>query len=117
MGATGVSLEQENVVRVFGSEGNLFIPNPWAPAREGGTARMLLRRKGESEPQEVLVESPAPLYSIEADVVAEAVFAGRQQAPPPAMSWDDTLGNMRSLDRWRQEVGLTYESERRPAVQ
>jgi predicted dehydrogenase len=111
--ATGVSLEQENVVRIFGSEGSLFIPNPWAPAREGGTARMLLRRNGEAEGREVLVESAAPLYSLEADVVAEAVFAGRQQASPPAMSWDDTLGNMRTLDRWREAVGLVYESEQR----
>ena len=23
----------------------------------------------------------------------------------PAMSWDDTLGNMRLLDAWRQEIG------------
>jgi hypothetical protein len=29
------------------------------------------------------------------------------------MSWDDTLGNMRTLDRWREAVGLSYESERR----
>ena len=35
--ATGVQVTQENVVRVFGTRGRLFIPSPWAPARDGGT--------------------------------------------------------------------------------
>jgi hypothetical protein len=26
----------------------------------------------------------------------------------PAMSWDDSLGNMRLLDAWRAEIGLEY---------
>jgi aryl-alcohol dehydrogenase-like predicted oxidoreductase len=28
------------------------------------------------------------------------------------MSWDDTLGNMRTLDQWRRAIGLTYETEK-----
>jgi hypothetical protein len=32
-----------------------------------------------------------------------AAHIGDRQAP--AMSWEDTLGNMRLLDRWRQEIG------------
>ena len=36
----------------------------------------------------------------------------RRQAPSPAMSWDDTLGNMRTLDQWRQAIGLIYEAEK-----
>ena len=24
----------------------------------------------------------------------------------PAMSWDDTLGNMQLLDTWREEIGI-----------
>ena len=31
----------------------------------------------------------------------------------PAMSWLDTIGNMKLLDRWREEAGLVYEQERR----
>jgi len=25
------------------------------------------------------------------------------------MSWDDTLGNMKTLDAWREQIGLVYE--------
>jgi hypothetical protein len=42
------------------------------------------------------------LFTYEADMVATHIA----QRQAPAMSWDDTLGNMRLLDRWRQEIGL-----------
>jgi aryl-alcohol dehydrogenase-like predicted oxidoreductase len=49
------------------------------------------------------------LYAIEADTVANNIV--RRQAPSPAMSWDDTLGNMRALDQWRGQIGMVYEAE------
>ncbi|HEY3284267.1 MAG TPA: aldo/keto reductase, partial [Armatimonadota bacterium] len=33
------------------------------------------------------------------------------EAPRPAMSVADTLGNLRTTDRWRMAIGLTYDSE------
>jgi hypothetical protein len=29
------------------------------------------------------------------------------------MSWDDSLGNMKTLDRWRAAIGLVYDCDRR----
>ena len=52
--------------------------------------------------QEIEVTTDRDLFTYEADMVA-AHIAERQA---PAMSWEDTLGNMRLLDRWRQEVGV-----------
>jgi len=108
--ATGVRAAQDNVVKIFGSEGDILIPDPWIPGREGGTTRIILHRKGEKQPQEILVETDQGLYSIEADTVAEHI--DDRQAPFPAVTWADTLGNMRTLDRWRESIGLVYESER-----
>jgi hypothetical protein len=48
-----------------------------------------------------VVEADRDLFTYEADMVA-AHIADRQA---PAMSWDDTLGNMRLLDAWRAEIG------------
>ena len=56
------------------------------------------------------VTADQPLYAIEADTVAQ--YLDQRQAASPAMSWDDTLGNMRTLDRWRESIGLVYESEK-----
>jgi hypothetical protein len=57
----------------------------------------------------VEISTPEWLYSIEADTVAGHLGSG--QAPPPAMSWQDTLGNMQTLDRWRAAAGLEYEAD------
>ena len=52
------------------------------------------------------------LYAFEADAAGEAIRAGRQEFAPPGMTWDDTLGNLRVLDKWRADVGLIYGIER-----
>jgi len=92
-------------VTIIGSEGKIQIDLPWIISKEGGTATFLLN----DEPVEV--EETRWLYQIEADTVAAAVNAGKTQADSPAMSWDDTLGNMRTLDRWRNTFNLVYEAE------
>jgi hypothetical protein len=58
----------------------------------------------------VLIEADRGLFSIEADTVAAHI--DRRQVSPPAMTWNDTLGNMRTLDRWRESIGLAYEADR-----
>jgi predicted dehydrogenase len=105
--AAGTSLVQENIVKIFGSRGSIFIPSPWVPGgREPGTTKILVHQKGEKYPEEILTSTKIGLYALEADMVAANI--GCRQAP--VMSWDDTLGNMRTLDRWRKAVGVSYSS-------
>ena len=106
--STGVRCNQENCVRILGSEGTIHVPDPWIPSREGGSTKIVIQRYGEPA-REVMVESTKPIYAMEADTVA--AFAQAGQAAFPAMSWDDTLGNMRMLDAWRAAIGLVYDAE------
>jgi predicted dehydrogenase len=105
--ATSIQVQQDNTLRIFGSEGNIFVSQPWGPAREGGTATIFLERKGKS-PQEIVVDSPQPIYAVEADHVAAHI----EKRQSPAMNWDDSLGNMKALDRWRAAIGVVYQSEK-----
>ena len=107
--ATGVLVEQESVVRVYGTEGHLYIPEPWVPGPKGQPTYVHLHKKGEDKGEKITIEADRGLFTIEADLVAEHL--GNRQAPPPAMTWDDTLGNMRMLDLWRGAVGLVYDFE------
>ncbi len=104
---TAVQFSPENTVRIFGTEGKIVVPDPWIPNREGG--RTVIQVSRGSGLEEIVVESPGWLYGLEADTVA-ANLANRQAAFP-AMSWEDTLGNMRMLDAWRKEIGLKYAGE------
>jgi predicted dehydrogenase/aryl-alcohol dehydrogenase-like predicted oxidoreductase len=103
--SAGVQSAQDSMVKIYGSEGSIFVAEPWTPVREGGTVKIILHRR-EQQPEEIEIEAQ-PLYAIEADAVA-ANLSHRQA---PAMSWDDTLGNMRTLDQWRSQIDLVYESE------
>ena len=110
--STGVGINQENVVRIFGSEGNILLPNPYVAAREGTMpGKIVVNRRGEA-PREITIDSPVTSYAHEADACGRAIRAGRQQAEGPAMTWDDTLGNIRTQDAWRAAIGLTYEAEK-----
>lgn len=106
--AAGVALQQDNVVRIFGTTGNILVPAPWLPARQGGTTKIIVNRNGQPS-EEVVVETEAYLYGLEADTVAANL--DRREAPSPAMSWLDTLGNMKTLDAWRAAVGVVYDFE------
>jgi len=110
--ATGVGLNQENVLRIFGSEGNIFVPNPYVAARDGAMpGKIVVNRRGE-KPREIASDSPVTSYAHEADVCGRAIRAGKLEADAPAMTWDDTLGNIRAQDSWRSAIGLTYDAEK-----
>ena len=108
--ATGIRLQHDNTLRIYGDAGHFVVPEPFTPAYAGGTSRILLHRSGSATPEEICIETPAApysLYTLEADHVA-AHLEARQS---PAMPWADTLGNMQTLDRWRAAIGLTYPLE------
>ncbi|MEX1117617.1 MAG: aldo/keto reductase [Terrimicrobiaceae bacterium] len=107
--STGVLLNQENGVFLFGSDGAIRIPNCWIPAPEGGKVSLWVHPHGKDE-YEVSVETNQWLYALEADAFARALADGK--ASVPEVPIEDTLDNMLTLDRWRSAVGLTYESEK-----
>ena len=111
--STSVKLRLENTVRILGTEGMILIPTPWIPSRDGGTTKIILHKYGR-DPQEILIESKVGLYTLEADCMAENI--DKKQAPSPAMTWNDTLGNMKTMDQWRDAIGLIYDDEK-PANQ
>jgi predicted dehydrogenase len=97
--SAGVGVNQENVVRIYGTEGRLILPDPYVPAREGAVpGRLVVMRDGESA-RELIVDSPVTSFTHEADVCGAAIRSGQLEAS--AMLWEDTLGNMRTLEAWR----------------
>ncbi|MEK6572094.1 MAG: Gfo/Idh/MocA family oxidoreductase, partial [Bacteroidota bacterium] len=108
--SAGVQVNLENVVRIFGTEGSILVPTPWVVSRDGGRSKIFVQRKGERRLQEVLIKTKEGLYSIEADTVAANLE--KRQALPPAMTWDDTVGNMKTLDLWRESIGFVYDAEK-----
>ena len=104
-------------ISIHGSEGVITIPNPWLPSSPCRGAKeplpldtvfpsstIIIQLHGSDEPTEIEVPVARDLFTYEADTVANHINA--RQAP--AMSWDDTLSNMRLLDTWREQVGVVH---------
>ena len=106
----GIDIRRGGAVRVFGTTGSIQLDEPWLCRREGRQDGLLVveREDGSREVEAISLETTS--FACEADVCGRSIRAGFVQPDhPTAMTWDDTLGNMRTLDAWRQRLGLVYE--------
>jgi predicted dehydrogenase/aryl-alcohol dehydrogenase-like predicted oxidoreductase len=103
----------DNVLRIHGSAGRIEVPDFWFA---GGNRDMGLGKidivKPDGSRETVSVNERGHLYSFEAEGASEAILAGKQEFTSPGMSWADTLGNLRVLDKWRADVGLEFDIEK-----
>jgi len=106
----GIQLKTPPTATIHGTEGRIEFSGPWMVSRDGGPAKFTIVKADGSEEDvsETLVEGEAALYGCEADIVARDL--DRRQAIP--MSWEDTLGNMETLEKWRKGLGVIYPSEK-----
>ncbi|ESZ40741.1 oxidoreductase [Mesorhizobium sp. L2C054A000] len=109
-----ISLKQDNVLRILGTKGRIEVPDFWFAGganRDGGPGRIDVILADDTR-DTISVNETRHLYSFEVDAAGEAILAGKQEFAWPGMSWADSLGTLRVLDRWRAAVGLEYEIEK-----
>ncbi|KAI8139419.1 hypothetical protein BJV82DRAFT_627187 [Fennellomyces sp. T-0311] len=105
---TGIFADTDSSVFVMGSKGSIKAPSLWRPDIMG-PVYIELTEAGK-EPQKVPFDLPEPdLYAIEADAVADAVLQGEKQCK--YMTWEDSMGQVRAMDKWRKEIGLVYPAD------
>jgi predicted dehydrogenase len=92
---------------VFGERGKLVLPDPWIPQsnRQSLESSYTVHRDGHA-PETITVRTELPTYGIEAELVADSLPA--TEATWPAMTWADTIGNMRALDAWRAALSAAH---------
>lgn len=110
----GIRLNKDGAIRVYGTEGRITIPDPpWVwKMRGAGDSEIIVKRYGEGS-ETITVHAAKALFTAEADYVASYI-ADRQA---PLVSWASSLATMRTLDRWRQEVGLVYSRDTEEGAQ
>lgn len=95
----GIRVERESgTLVIYGSEGRLEVPSPWHCGMTAGETELFHYRNGSQEPEAIKVRSITSLYASEVETFSEAVRAGR--VSPPAMTPEDSLGNMAVLEKW-----------------
>lgn len=112
----GMNAQADNTAYLCGSEGFIEIPIPWKPPSpeaiyviaRGTPPKMDSPAKHSSHPpprETMRVQIDGALYGLEADDFAATVLDGKE----PAVSKQDTVGNMKTLDRFRDAIGLRFE--------
>ncbi|MDB4474591.1 Gfo/Idh/MocA family oxidoreductase [Opitutaceae bacterium] len=104
--ACGTLAHQQNVVRVYGSEGWILVPSPYIVRRDAGPTELHLFRGDAADPEVISVPADRGVYAYEADAFATAVAAGTLEVP--ACTWADTHGNLGGQLEWCRQLGLTY---------
>jgi len=110
----GMSVQADNTAYICGDERFIEIPVPWKPPVEGAhyvVARGKPPRQDAGKPQPVgplrqshSVDAGMDLYGLEADDFAATVLDGAA----PAVTKEQTMGNMRVLDEMRRQIGLSF---------
>lgn len=103
--ACSIQADLISAVSIYGSEGRITVPSPWLPGRIGTEAQIRLEHRG-SGVEAIDVPLEADVYTIEVDTVNGFVRSG--ELNPSVMTWDESLANMRTLDRWRAAIGRRY---------
>jgi len=107
--ACSIQANLDSSVRIDGSLGRITVPSPWLPGRIGSRAIIVLERWG-VEADEIDVPLEGDVYAVEAEAVNAMIRKGERS--PSVMAWEDSLENMRTLDRWRASIGLRFDDDR-----
>jgi hypothetical protein len=99
-----VRFAEETRARVLGSKGSIFMTTPWRPADSG----VFIQKNQEKKPREIRIKIDRDIYAWEADRAAQDIHSGKLECS--AMSWNDTLGNAKLLDRWLKAIHASSQA-------
>lgn len=99
---TGVGLAEVNSVTIYGSRGVIYLPDPWTLTE---TPELTLTVAGTAPATHAF--PGAHSYALEAD----ALHAGVTSGEVVEHDSEGTLSLARTLDQWREQIGLSYPFE------
>lgn len=100
-----VARNMDNRAIISGSKGQIVIDDPWVPGRNIGPSDATLYITAGTETRTETLRDERMLFAFEAEVVSRAIADGLLEAPHPAVSHADSIGNNEVMDRWRTELG------------
>jgi predicted dehydrogenase/aryl-alcohol dehydrogenase-like predicted oxidoreductase len=110
--AVAVARNMDNRAVITGPKGQIVIDDPWVPGRNAGPSTTQIHITTGTETRSETLGDERMLFAFEAEHVSKAIAAGLLEAPHPAPSHADSIGNNDLLDRWRAELGYKTFAER-----
>jgi predicted dehydrogenase/aryl-alcohol dehydrogenase-like predicted oxidoreductase len=104
--------ELDNSIVVHGDKGKITLPNPWVPGRNAGPSDSTITVNGRTEE----LQHTQQLFAFEAELASRSIAGGLKEAPAPALTASDSIGNSIVLQRWLAEVGYVPYAEIAPSL-
>lgn len=108
--STGVSIAQDNALYLFGTEGKIVVPNPFVANRGASDQGLIVIHPKNGQKYEVHTEALMTAFGYQVEAFTHAIQNRTSLGTTPSI--DDTLGNMKALDRWRESAGMIYQQEK-----
>jgi predicted dehydrogenase len=105
--SAALRVETPNLATVYGEKGRIRLSEPWHCKGE-----LRIERNDGNDLEVVPTDISRHLYAYEIESFTREMRGQPVGSGEVAMRYDDTLGNMKALDRWRAEIGLSYEADR-----
>jgi len=109
--AVAIARTMANNATITGTAGRIVIDDPWVPGRNAGPSDATIHITTGADTRTETLRDPRMLFAFEAELVSRAIAEGRLQAPHPAPSHADSIGNNTVLDAWRAELGYRTVQE------
>ena len=103
--AVAVARTMDNRAIIEGTKGQIVMDDPWVPGRNAGPSDATLHITADGQTRTEVLRHAEMLFAFEAETVSRAIAAGLREAPHPAVSHADSIGNNDVLDKWRAELG------------
>ena len=103
--ACAVARSMDNSATITGPKGRIVIDDPWVPGRNAGPSDATIHVTAGTQTRTETLRDPRMLFAFEAELVSRSIAQGLREAPAPAPSHADSIGNNLALDRWRAELG------------
>ena len=108
--AAAIRCNMANDATIFGTEGEIHLPDPWVPGRNAGPSDAVIRVTANGKTRSEEIRRPEHLFAFEAEAVSAAIRDGKREPEPPAVGWADSIGNAQAIDRWRHEIGYVSDT-------
>jgi len=109
--STSIIKNMENNAIITGTEGVIILNCPWDPGRDGGPYHSTIKIIKKNQTETIDFKGPEHLFFFEAELSSQTIIKQKIEVPYPGMTWEDTLGNLKTLDEWRKIVGYNLPGD------
>ena len=102
--STAIRQTMDNKALITGTLGSLEMSDPWCPGRDSGPYHSTITTIINGKKEIIDFKGPEHLFFFEAELSSQSIIKHKQELTYPGMTWEDTLGNLKTLDDWRKKI-------------